>query len=165
MSQSRAATLSRQDTPNTLPHDIHCACCPLQITIPTRIFLPAPSRHAGDIPLGETIEFLDRVGWFAGVTPDRKVFRFGMLLLIEQGPGRTALARYDLQERICPDGASRFQLPIFGLEVGHVIWVCPNCEELFKGHVLNVEQYLAEREWAFCHMGEAHFRLVNSFEG
>lgn len=148
--------------PNALPHEVLCACCPRRVTLLTKTY-PAP-----DTPLepnsGATVEYWEPARPARFPPPnDSQVFMRGLLFTVkESGHGHAHLVKCELPSETTPHHRNAYRLPSFALEVEKVIWVCPTCEEIFKGHAFNVEQYLAEQWWILDNFG-LRFKLSNSF--
>lgn len=155
MAQQSAATSARGVEPNALPHEIHCACCPRHITLSTLTYTPATDPTLR----GRTEEYLPQ-GGSSGA--NQYEFNCGMKLQIREDGEYAILREYVLFEQLSPHKRLCHRMPHFGLGPGMVIWVCPSCEEKFKGHAFNVEQYLAERQRMFNKLESLRFKLSSS---
>lgn len=155
-------TATRQGhEPNALPHEVLCVTCPRRVTIQTITY------HGQDPPkaqgLEATIEYViaPRPKPFTFDPPDYHDFIRGLLLEVTASQGHAWLKKYELPSETTPHGRQTYRLPSFALQVGKVVWVCPSCEEMFKGHMFNIEQYLAEQQWILNNLG-MKFKLSNS---
>jgi len=119
----------------------------------------APSPLPADGDRAEYWELARLVRSF--IPADDQVFMRGLLLMVEGHHGYAHLTKYELPAETSPHGRNAYRLPSFALEVGKVVWVCPTCDQIFKGHPFGVEQYLARQEWILDNLG-LHFKLSNS---
>lgn len=162
MSMTPNATASRETEPNTLPHEIHCACCPREVTIQTRIY---PFHRSGSA--SGTVEFCEPQHALSSISvnvSEYQDFIRGLLLEVTCAQCYAWLKKHELPTETTPHGRRAYRLPHFALKVGMVVWVCPTCNEIFRGLLHKIEQYLDERRRASNDLG-LRFRISSSSEG
>lgn len=144
--------------PNALPHEVQCICCPRRVSVLTQTYVDTTSAKSREV-----MEYCvaPRPKPFTFDPSDYRDFIRGLLLEVTVARGNARLKKYELSSEMTPHGRDAYRMPSFGLVAGKVVWVCPTCEEIFKGHPFNAEQYLAERQLVLGKLGIS-FKLSNS---